>query len=312
MPEKKPGTGVLVMRCQGQRFKKGWRHIVSHALARHERVLVVVGMTGGWPTRDNPLTFEMVSQMITQAFPTSSRISCIKLNDSPLSQDAWSEDLDTLINTQCGQGLVKLYYSRDGFGEHYSGKYKGQLVYVPPINDLSGTEMRHATAFPHSEDARAAIIHYHQTREPFSYPSVDTAIIDSKRKRGVLIRQRKFRMMPAFCGGMFDPTKDESYEDTSRRETSEELPTIEAGPPIYIGSAKIDDPRYRKSQDRIVSALFYREYLGGDPAGGDDADDAGWYDLAELPHVVVLHHRPLAARLSVYLAHVGIIKPVMA
>lgn len=299
--------GILVMRCQGHHFKPGWRHMIEHAMILHQNVLVVIGTTGGWPTKDNPLTFDMVSGMMKRAFAGNPNIRYISLSDSPLSHNAWSEDLDVLIEKTCLGAAFKMYYSRDGFDKWYTGKYKNKVVYVEPIEDLSGTEMRSSVTFPHTDDARAAIVNYHQTRDAFSYPAVDTAIIDSQRKRGILIKQRKFRMQPAFAGGMFDPIKDNCYEDTSKRETHEEVPTVEAGPPQYVGSEKIDDPRYRKSQDRVVSTLFYREYLGGDPSGGDDADDAQWYNLADFYSVIVPHHRILVKRLQIYLVHVGVL-----
>ena len=81
-----------------------------------------------------------------------------------------------------------------------------------------------------------------------------------------------------FIGGFVDINKDETLEEAVKREVLEETNSLGVGEPIYIGSAKIDDWRYRNEQDGIMTSLFVIPYLFGAPKATDDIDELEWFD----------------------------------
>jgi bifunctional NMN adenylyltransferase/nudix hydrolase len=113
-----------------------------------------------------------------------------------------------------------------------------------------------------------------QERYPTVFATVDVVI----RKDGQLLlgrkpHQQKFR----FVGGFADPALDHSYEDAARREAKEET-ALEVPAVKYLGSTRIDDPRYRGTPDCIITHLFLAETFSGTPLASDDIAELRWFD----------------------------------
>ena len=124
--------------------------------------------------------------------------------------------------------------------------------------------------------------------------AVDIAIVSTNEYRKVLLgrkpNQDKFR----FPGGFVDWTKDRCFEDAAKREAKEECGDIELAEPYYLGSAQIDDPRYRNDKDKIFSAFYQCSYLFGICKGGDDLAEVKWFDIDALtPENLVPEHAVL-------------------
>jgi len=62
-----------------------------------------------------------------------------------------------------------------------------------------------------------------------------------------------------FLGGFADAS-DENYEAAANRELTEECGSVETGKMQYIGSAKIDDWRYRNEADKIITLFLIQRF----------------------------------------------------
>ncbi len=111
-------------------------------------------------------------------------------------------------------------------------------------------------------------------RYPTVFATVDVVI----RKGNQLLlgrkpHQTKFR----FVGGFTDPALDNSYEDAAKREAKEET-GIDVQSVKYLGSTRIDDPRYRNTPDCIITHLFEATEWSGEPFASDDIAELKWFD----------------------------------
>ncbi len=79
-------------------------------------------------------------------------------------------------------------------------------------------------------------------------------------------------------GGFVDPEKDNSAEDAAVREVKEEVGIeINIDDLVYLGSYKIDDPRFRDGKDKVITSLFIIfVYADTKLIAGDDAAKAEW------------------------------------
>lgn len=118
---------------------------------------------------------------------------------------------------------------------------------------------------------------------PTSFQAVDNVIYNRETNSLLLVRkkvQSKFR----FSGGFVDP-EDKSLEEAALRERIEEVSIdLECTKPEYMFSFRVDDPRYRESEDKIMSAVFFNEHLFGSPKALDDlaGGEVKWFSIREL------------------------------
>lgn len=113
---------------------------------------------------------------------------------------------------------------------------------------------------------------------PTVFPTVDVVIKkDGQLLLGRKAKQDKFR----FLGGFADPALDNSYEDAARREANEESNLVVTAVK-YLGSTRIDDPRYRGTEHCIITHLFLAEEWSGEPVASDDIAELKWFDEASL------------------------------
>lgn len=136
---------------------------------------------------------------------------------------------------------------------------------------------------------------------PTSFQTTDCVIRNSSLDQFLLGRKEKDGGKWRFIGGFVDP-KDLSLEDASARERREEAGTdLECAPPHYLCSIRIDDPRYRDSEDKILTGVFLHEYIFGYPKAGDDIDEVRWFNAfiirAEYKDLVVPTHWPIVEKL---------------
>jgi bifunctional NMN adenylyltransferase/nudix hydrolase len=115
-------------------------------------------------------------------------------------------------------------------------------------------------------------------RYPTVFATVDVVIRKGEKLLlGRKVHQSKFR----FVGGFADPALDNSYEDAAKREAKEETGIIVTGVK-YLGSARIDDPRYRGTPDCIITHLFEAVEWSGEPVASDDIAELKWFDIMNL------------------------------
>lgn len=137
---KKQTLGVVVGRFQVSELHAGHRYLIETALSENDVVMVILGDTGGFPTKRNPLPSSIRASIISEAFPS---VGISVLRDTA-SDEMWSTAPDAHIGKRAGDdSIVTLYASRDGFASSYQGKYAVKTL--PAIPALSGTEMRDAS-----------------------------------------------------------------------------------------------------------------------------------------------------------------------
>ncbi len=285
--------GVVIGRFQVPDLHEGHRHVIEHAWKRNDDLLVVVGSGHGLATPRNPLPFPVRKHMILAHFP---KAHVFEHFDHP-SNAAWSENLDRIIEERFPGHSVTLYGSRDSFIPFYSGRYNTEVVV--PIPARSGSELRREVADdpPRTLDFRRGIIFTHANRLPIPYPVVDIAIVRDDRNEVLLGQKKTDGGMWRFLGGFVDPLYDTSLETAARREAYEETGGMEIGDPVYIGSTMVNDWRYEKDADRIMSAFFMAPYSFGAARPHDDIDALRWVPISDMLAMLHPAHKALGEML---------------
>lgn len=281
--------GVVIAKFQVPQLHLGHLHLITHVRERHEDVLILIGYYPGVRNKKYQLRVDERVVMVKQSL-AGQKFTVLPLRDNPLSSEKWSKGLDALIaETFPGRDAV-LYGSRDSFIPYYSGG--SPTVEVTPIFNDSGTQWRADTEFPHSVDARKAIIWDQEHRPPFIYSAADIAIVDCKKRQVLLIGKEIHDGKLSFPGGHVEKT-DGSALVTAKREAGEEVPGAKFEELFYLGSIIIDDPRYRGTSDGVMTTFYFAPYLEGEPSPGDDADSVYWVSFNDLLGSLVPWHQPL-------------------
>ncbi len=289
---------VVVGRFHVPTLHSGHLHLLNEAHRAGDALLVVLGSPRSLPTERNPLPFALRAAMIRDAFP---KACVVELFDNPCDY-AWSRALDALILENAHGKIARLFGSRSSFIPYYHGIH--HVVEVAEVKQVSGTAQRAAlvTEIPHTADFRAGIIYREEVRGGVAYPALDVAVIDRHKKLVLLGEKKHDKGKRRFIGGFFDPTLDSSLEGAAKREVWEEASMIEVADPTYLGSAVIDDWRYRGTKDKILSSFFAMTYIFGSAVAQDDIDAVHWTPYEEVCAHLVHEHAPLGALLMKHLA----------
>jgi len=296
---KKIGIGVIVGRFQVHKLHPGHLDLFNDVLNRHEKVFVFLGESPTKSTRNNPLPFKARKLMILESFP---QVSVFEIKDVH-HEELWSKTLDEKIREAYPEGPVTFYGSRDGFIPYYRGKFP--TVELKARLNVSGSEIRKSISTQVLSDVnfRHGWIAACYDKYPTSYTTVDAAIINESDNS--LLLARKINDPDGkwhFIGGFVDINLDKSKEEAVKREAMEETGLKGMGEPLYVGSAKIDDWRYRNEQDGIMTSLFVIRDFVGIPKAADDIAEVKWFDIGKLSEeVFVPEHVVLYNLLKAYL-----------
>lgn len=292
MKNEKKRLGVVVGRFQTPYLHSGHKHLIDTAKGESDDLLVLVGTHSGWASGNDPLDYPTRDVMLRSAYPDAKTV----VIPDHISDDVWSEMLDRLVLENFPEHEPVLFGSRDSFIPYYSGKLVTREV--SPKADISATQLRQQAVerIPDSPDFREGVMYAHTKQNyPVSFQTVDIAIMHSTEPK-VLIGRKAGHTKWGFPGGFVDPT-DDSLEAAMRRETREEVGDIEISPLVYIGSARIDDPRYRKSIHKIMTALFKTTYVFGHIKASDDLEEVRWQKLDGLLEALQPEHHVLGEML---------------
>jgi len=295
-------VGVIIGRFQCPELTEGHLDLINTVKAKHKKVLILLGRSVVKVTRHNPLDFFTRKLMLNAMFPD---IVVMPVKDMG-NDDAWSKGVDDQIRSAFDMETAVIYGSRDGFAPYYSGKFPVvKLEAVKP--GISSTEARllASETVRDSKEFRLGLIYAAYNKYAIVYPTVDGVLYNAKTGE-VLLGHKKTddKDRWRFPGGFVD-TKDDSAEAAVSRELGEEtgfmaeLSTIK-----YIGSTKVEDYRYRKEMDGIMTTLWHIPYTWGPVTAGDDLDSVKWFKLDTIiqnnGYQLVDEHKPFVGLLKSY------------
>lgn len=282
-------VGVVVARFQVPALHEGHRYILDYLLERHTTALVILGCSPIMTDR-NPLSFEMRRGMIESMYPQ--KFTIVSSDSLPSSCEERSRRIDEIIRNTFQNRRAVIYGSRDSFVHTYRGVFETHEV--PTIFSGSATEIREKVDLIDSTDFRSGVIYANLHRKRVGYPTVDVAILDPTFQQVLLVGKKDEEGKLRFPGVFFDPELDDSYESAAVRCVVKEIPSITTTPLQLLRSLKLDDWRFRKTQDRIITILLRTQYVGGTPLPGKGIDQVSWNDIGSLSEVLVDCHKPLA------------------
>jgi bifunctional NMN adenylyltransferase/nudix hydrolase len=284
-------TAIIVGRFQVHELHEGHLDIIEQVRAKHKHVTIFLGVTATLTTRNNPLDFTSRKQMLLQHFP---EITVLPMPDTPLDAD-WSKNLDARIKEVHPNSKIMLYGGRDSFIKSYSGHYPTMVLEQKLYR--SGTDIRHAVSLEvlSSPDFRAGMIFAAYNQYPKIFATVDIAVFN-EAKTAILLARKDYQTQFRFIGGFVDPT-DESFEDAAKRETREEA-GIEIKDLTYICNLKVDDWRYRREVDKVMTTLYACTLASGTPTPMDDIVELKWFSYASVQvEDIVPEHQGIFLRL---------------
>jgi len=273
-------VGVIIARFQSPYLHDGHKTLIDTVTKNHNKTVIVLGVSPVKGSRKNPLDFHTREKMIKQAYP---ELVVLPLPDHPLDT-RWSQNLDTMLNSTFPGTGFKLYGSRDSFIPYYSGKL--ETVELPETGSHSSTFIREQISdiVLNSEEFRTGVIYGHANTYVKVYPTVDIAIFRNN-KTEMLLGKKEIDNKWRLLGGFSDPT-DDSYEEAAKREVEEECGPIVTTDMHYEKSFRVNDWRYRREADKIITSMFSTDYVSGDAQGSDDIGEVKWFTLYEVSAMI--------------------------
>lgn len=269
--------GVIIGRFQVNELHEGHRALIDKVISNHRMTLLLVGVPQIPNTKNNPLDYEARYLMLKESYPD---VTILPLKDKRYDED-WAKQVDDLIFETFGEIQALLYGSRDSFIPHYEPHGEHVTVELITNSVISGTEIRNKvsnTIIP-SKDFRTGLIRANHLKWDITYPTVDVCAINKNDE--ILLARKPNEKLFRFIGGFVDPS-DESLEAAAVREFSEETGGTLIDNLHYITSARIDDWRYSKINDGIMTTLFLGTIHTDDVTPTDDIEELKFFKLKDL------------------------------
>lgn len=289
-------TGVIIARFQTPYLHEGHKNLIGSIKATHNKVVVVLGISPAVASKRNPFDFYSREKMLRAYYEN---LIVLPLSDAA-SDNVWSENLDTLLTNTFPTENFLLYGSRDSFIPYYTGKLATKEL--PKKDNHSSTTVRtdESDKVQSSLDFRLGINYATQNIYPLVFTTVDIAVYNQDGTKILLGRKPKATTW-RLPGGFTDPT-DDNFETAAKRELTEECGAIETGNMEYVTSLKIDDWRYRKEENKIITLLYKTQLLYGNATASDDLEEVKWVEVAQLQNMInnnqiAYEHKALIAHL---------------
>jgi len=269
-------TGVIIARFQTPYLHEGHISLIEQVKSNHNKLIIVLGIPPVIGTRRNPYDYHTREKMIKSEY---SDLIILPLSDQ-LQDDKWSEALDNLLASVFPNEQFKLYGSRDSFIPYYVGS--NETEELPENGDHNATALRESLSdmVYDSREFRAGILYAYYNQYKKVYPTVDIAVFRASKKE-ILLGKKPTNHKWRLIGGFSDP-EDNSFEEAAIRELQEECGPIEVENVQYELSAKINDWRYSKEVDQIITTVFSCDFVNGTPKAQDDIIDLEWFEVSAL------------------------------
>lgn len=279
--------GVVVARFQVDKLHEQHEKFMDFVTNRHKKVILFLGQPKTLPTRRNPLDFVTRKLMVQKYYPT---VTIVALQDNR-SDEAWGKILDSEIRKYFPSGKPLLYGSKDSFIPYYikgNGRFDTTELISGDV-ETNGTAIREEIArdVQQSSKFRKGVIYGTYARPPITFPTVDICSHDGEGN--ILLAKKPTEDKYRFVGGFVDAT-DLSYEHAARREYREETQG-EINNLKYVLSHQVDDWRYRKEVDGIMTTLFLGYHFMGPAKASDDIAEVKWFPISDFTNPEVINRK---------------------
>lgn len=294
----KTDFGVVIGRFQVPELHDAHKDLISGVINRHSQVLILLGVPRALGTIGNPLDYKTRKLMIEKEYPN---VFIAPIVDTHCDE-TWSKNVDEIVHNHFPIGTVMLYGGRDSFTNAYSGRYK--TAEVSTLVCSSGTDIRNniRTTVPSTPEGRAGVIYATENKYGSGLATVDIIPLKCEYtkdilKRFILLGKKNHENGWRMIGGFFDPDKDDSLEDAAKREFCEETNyDLNITDWYYLFSKKVNDPRYIKSKDKIITSVFLANIGYGSVKASDDINELKYFDINDIINnriVIVKEHKDL-------------------
>lgn len=295
-------VGVIIARFQVDELHEAHKKLIEIVSKNHNKIIIFLGVARVQNTKNNPLDFATRKAMIQEHIPHA--VILPQLDNR--SDRVWSNNIDSKISMTFGDSNALLYGSRDSFIPHYLGRHTTTELSAKSIS-ISGTAIRNRVAqeILNSKDFRAGIIYATHAQRPITYSTVDIVCYNAEGE--ILLARKPDEDVYRFIGGFVDRT-DASDEDAVLREFGEETGgKAEIGTLKYVTSMQIDDWRYKKEKDGIMTRLFIGKLKGGDTRPTDDIAELIWIKMERFRDMDFLYSTIMPEHQELFLKLMNII-----
>lgn len=294
-------VGVVIGRFQVDELHEGHIKLLNYVKNNHNHMLILLGVRPTPPNQEHPLGFELRQQMLKAYHQDATILPVIDRS----SDEAWSNQVDELVEITFPPQEVVLYGGRDSFISHYRGKFPTRELTFDTGLIISGTAIRGkiGSSPRNSPDFRAGVIYAMENFIKRIYATVDIAIV--KEDKYVLLGRKPHEKLWRFPGG-FVGFGDTNFVETAKREVFEETGLV-CEELDFISSHRINDWRNTKDT-RIITSFFYTPHVSGAPKAGDDLGEVKWFEIDKCKSEIMDIHKILYESLVKFLERRVVLK----
>jgi bifunctional NMN adenylyltransferase/nudix hydrolase len=318
------GDAVVIGRFQTPWPTPAHRELLDIAIqhAGPEGVVLVLLATSSTITKANPLSYAIRASIMrqflrerTSGLDEAPYCHVAPINDHPFDAQ-WVSNVHEQIR---GHGLENptLIWGHDSSRHVYEANGGTYACHTIKHIDDHASVLRQRVRPPYGEpqdnmfEFTRGMIYQTERMYPQTYPTVDVALVRELPQGGMAlppgsVDHRRRRLEVAMCrkpgepegmwrfpGGFVDP-KDVNHEAAAMRELTEELGSHVVSNLMYLGSVRVNDWRYRRGPEGIMTTFFGMRHVNGDLEASDDISHATWIPLERVQEVVNPVHEELA------------------
>jgi len=272
--------GVVIGRFQTPYLHEGHQDLINYARNKSDKLLILIGVSDAVGTDREPMDFETRKGLFLN------NDIVMPLKDMPCDID-WSNQVDNIIKSLAFEKAIIFGGKDNSICGYYKGEHEINIMIAK--SDKNATDLRKSVKVKSSQDFREGIIYHTQKRYPIVYSTVDIII----KKDGKYLVGKKGDKY-CFVGGFVD-AGDKTLQDAALRELKEETGITQFCTIDYLGSMKINDYRYAKTKDSIMTNCFIVTYPKdfGNEIEDKEFKDFVWCRKEELNDLLHDFHKPL-------------------